>query len=176
MGHITEMDVEINRRAMAFSRLLNHSKAKSSQSVRTSFPWLPEEDAIVKKYAGVLTNRQIANMVGRTPGATSRRKMFLGVQDKIEIERWEWWQVKYLINNNRRRTMRQIGNVIGKSVSAVSKKKRSMGLSSVRKKWQEWEDLYLYENHNKMGTSLLAVKLGKSYSSVNCRLHFLDLK
>lgn len=160
------------------SELKNPADALKSKPDRKRYT--ESEKDFVRKNAGILHAREIADKLGRTSNSIRIWASSNGVSLRAKNSRLDSWkqeETEFLKANAKKMSVHDIAQKLGRSVSAVTDRASVEGISLRQKNrlWTDKELEFLLENAGKLRVQSIAKKLGRSYGSVVAKARDLDV-
>lgn len=90
--------------------------------------WKEEETRFLRENYTIMSDKDIGDLLGKTPGAVARRRQFLGLLREPAKRNWTIEEVMYLQENWGSKTLRRIANHLDRTPDAVRNRAKREGL------------------------------------------------
>lgn len=149
-------------------------------------PWTEKEDRAMRKGYGKRPVEELAESLGRTPGAVQSRARTLGLRQPPkpragEHRHWTPEEEKLLRKEYGRIPAKELAARLGRTVKSVHLRAIKSGLSESKprtnpmKRWTKGEDEELRKGFGRLPLKELAARLDRTIDSINGRARMLGL-
>ena len=144
--------------------------------------WADEEVEFMKENADKLTNKQIAEKLGRSIGSVALKTCDLGLKRRNKRKNWTDEEVEFMKENIDKLTYVQMGYKLDRTAECVRAKAKALGISNLHnidnldrfKSWTKDEEQYIL-NHLDSSNYELARALGRGVASIRGKKHHMGL-
>lgn len=143
--------------------------------------WQDSEIQFMKDVADKMTNKEIAEILGRSIGSVSLKICQMGLTRKNVKKPWTEEDVNFLQENIKRMTYVEMGNKLGRTADCVRAKAKNLGIDKKHssnlenlRSWTKEEEDYM-KNHLDSTNKEIAMALNRTIPSVRCKKRQMGL-
>ena len=135
--------------------------------------WSPEEIKFLTKNRN-LSNIEVADKLGRTPGAVSIKRQKLNLAQFTD--KWDAFEIEYLVTNYNSIKNEAIADFLGRSLTAITTKAYELGISKKSDFWSKKETQLLLDNFDALLDELCEIITTKSKAQIAYKRTFIRSK